>query len=265
MGDGAGQEGLSRWSSRYRRWGRFGSSRGLEGRGHRQDVAPGCILVGRSLARLGHGEMKMHLTLPVTKGAPCGVLEPPRFFPATLGPPSLSPLAPSWGLWAVRPSQGPSTHMSRAPKVGKDPRDHQVQPLHFTNGETEAKRELSWLRGSSVVFQRVVEAGSDPLGAAPSPSAPPPVPSGIPMEPPLNPQWVLVTTPRFSSHLPHHHVGRKCSPQMPTSPSWEIFVFFIANKHVSSTASISNHGKVCFLTGVGASGRSGGPFNQPPL
>lgn len=121
------------------------------------------------------------------------------------------------------------------------------------------------LRGSSVVFQRVVEAGSDPLGAAPSPSAPPPVPSGIPMEPPLNPQWVLVTTPYFSSHLPHHHVGRKCSPQMPTSPSWEIFVFFIANKHVSSTASISNHGKVCFLTGVGASGRSGGPFNQPPL
>ena len=73
---------------------------------------------------------------------------------------------------------------------------------------------------------------------------------------------VSAPTP-FPSRFQNQHPGKKCSPQMPASPSCEIFAFFISNEHVSTTVSISKHGKVCFDRS-GAS-REAGPFNQPPL
>lgn len=73
---------------------------------------------------------------------------------------------------------------------------------------------------------------------------------------------VRAPTP-FPSRFQNHHLGKKCSPQMPASPSCDIFAFFISNEHVSNTVSISKHGKVCFDRS-GAS-REAGRFNQPPL
>lgn len=63
-------------------------------------------------------------------------------------------------------------------------------------------------------------------------------------------------TPRFPSHFQNHHLGKKCSPRMPASPSREIFAFFISNEHVSNTTRISKHGQVCFDRS-GASRESG--------
>lgn len=210
----------------------------------------GCWGWDRSLTRLGHGEMQMHITLLLASS----------LLSATLSPPSLSPLAPSRGLWAVDPSQSPSTHTSRAPKVRKDPGNHQVQPLHFTDGETEAKRELAQLSAGEWLKQGQTRWGQLPVPPASARAIQDPHRAAP------NPQWMLATTPRFSSHFPHHRVGWKCSPQMLASPSCEIFVFFIANERVSSTTSISSRGKVCFLTGVAHPGEAGAPFfNQPPL
>lgn len=64
-------------------------------------------------------------------------------------------------------------------------------------------------------------------------------------------------SPAFLQPFPHYRGGRKCSPRMPASPSC---VFFLANERVSSTASVSNHGQVCFLTGVAHLGEAGAPL-----